>query len=151
MENSIENILEEVKSLAVQYKELTGKPLGVTGEIAEYNAAKILRLKLSDARTPGYDAIGKKQERIQIKGRCLSERPKPGQRLGKIRLDQEWDSVILVLMDKYYEVIELWKAFRPEVEAAILAPGSKARNERGALSLSKFKQIGSCIWQASKA
>ena len=151
MDKKIEKILEEVKSLAIEYKELTGKPLGVTGEIAEYNAAKILGLELSEARTPGYDAVGNKKEKIQIKGRCLAEKPKPGQRLSKIRLDQEWDSVILVLMDNYYEVLELWKAFRPEVEAAILAPGSKARNERGALSVSKFKQIGSCVWQANKA
>jgi hypothetical protein len=32
-------LLHEVKSLAREYYELTGKPLGVTGEIAEYEAA----------------------------------------------------------------------------------------------------------------
>ena len=29
---------------------------------------------------------------------------------------------------------------------ALTAPGSKARNERGALAVSKFKQIGRQIW-----
>ena len=49
-------ILEEVKSLAVEYYQLTGKPLGVTGEIAEMEAAKLLDLELAEARTPGFDA-----------------------------------------------------------------------------------------------
>jgi hypothetical protein len=35
---------------------LTGKPLGVTGEVSEYVVAQALRLKLAPPRTPGYDA-----------------------------------------------------------------------------------------------
>lgn len=146
MQEEVEDILSAVKDLASRYKKLTGKPLGVTGEVAEYNAAKLLDLKLAVARTAGYDAIGPGNRKIQIKGRCLCERPKPGQRLGSIRLEHEWDSVLLVLMNELYEVVEMWEALRPEVEAALLHPGSKARNERGALSVSKFKQIGQKLW-----
>ncbi len=40
----------------------------------------------------------------------------------------------------------MWQAERPDIETALLAPGSKARNERGALSISKFKQIGVKVW-----
>lgn len=44
----------------------------------------------------------------------------------------------------------MWEANRPDVEAALVHPGSKARNERGALSINKFKQIdencGPCKW-----
>ncbi len=50
-----------------------------------------------------------------------------------------------------FEVIEMWEAERPAVEEAILAPGSKARNERGALAVRKFKQIGTKVWPADKA
>ncbi len=142
MNLEIDEILTEAKKLAHRYKKLTGKPLGITGEITEFNAAKILSLKLADARTAGYDAIGNDQRKIQIKGRCLPPNPKPGQRLGSIRLDHEWDAVLLVLMDESFDVLEMWEAARPEIEEALLAPGSKARNERGALSVSKFKQIG---------
>jgi len=146
VENEIEEILLAAKDLASRYKKLTGKPLGITGEVAEFNAAKLLRLELAEARKAGYDAIGSDKRKIQIKGRCLSNNPKPGQRLGSIRLDHDWDSVLLVLMNESFDVIEMWEAFRPEVEAALLAPGSKARNERGALSVSKFKQIGQQVW-----
>jgi len=33
-------ILADVRALAVEYYELTGKPLGVTGEIAEFEASE---------------------------------------------------------------------------------------------------------------
>ena len=49
----IEPILEKAKEAAVEYYRLTGKPLGITGEIGEYWAAKHLNLKLAPARQDG--------------------------------------------------------------------------------------------------
>ena len=146
MEKEIEEILVAAKDLASRYKRLTGKPLGITGEVAEFSAPKLLGLQLAEARKAGYDATGSDKRKIQIKGRCLSDNPKPGQRLGSIRLDHEWDTVLLVLMNEEFDVTEMWEAFRPEIEAALLAPGSKARNERGALSVNNFKQIAQQVW-----
>lgn len=146
MSKEINDILEQAKQLAARYKKLTGKPLGITGEIAEFNAASLLNLELAEARTAGYDAIGSDDRKIQIKGRCLPENAKPGQRVGSIRLDHEWDTVLLVLMDESFNVQEMWETQRPAIEEALLAPGSKARNERGALAVSKFKQIGRKVW-----
>ena len=77
-----------VKLFAAEYYELTGKPLGVTGEVAEYIAAETLGLELAPPRTPGYDAIRqtpKGSQRIQIKGRAYGEDAKPGQRIGRIK------------------------------------------------------------------
>jgi hypothetical protein len=67
------DILGEVKPLAAEYYRLTGKPLGVTGEVAEYVAAEVLGLELVPPRTKGYDAMRRTPEgevRIQIKGRA---------------------------------------------------------------------------------
>lgn len=146
MNKEIEQILVAAKELAFRYKKLTGKPLGITGEIAEFSAAKLLGLELADARQAGYDALDTNKKKIQIKGRCLPAKPRPGQRPGSIRLDHEWDSVLLVLMSESFEVIEMWQSNRPEIEKALLAPGSRARNERGTLSVNKFKQIGKQVW-----
>ena len=41
----VREILAAVKPLAAEFYRLTGKPLGVTGEIAEYVAAEILGLR----------------------------------------------------------------------------------------------------------
>ena len=43
----LRELIGEVKVLAREYYLLTGRPLGVTGEIAEYEAARILGLKLA--------------------------------------------------------------------------------------------------------
>jgi hypothetical protein len=140
-------ILEKAREAAVAYYSLTGKPLGITGEIGEYIAARELGLELAEARMPGYDAYGENRRKIQIKTRSIPSHKKiVGQRLGSIRLDHEWDTVLLVLLDEFFEPVAMYEAERPAVEAALVAPGSKSRNERGALSISKFRSIGTQVW-----
>ena len=142
-------ILSEAKKLAQEYHRLTGKPLGITGEVAEYEAARILGVKLTPARQSGYDAVEIKNgitRRLQIKGRCLLDNSKPGQQLGSIRIEKEWDAVLMVLLDKNFDAIEIYEAERKDVIDVLTAPGSKARNERGAMAVSKFKSIGTLRW-----
>ena len=70
--DEVQVLLEEAKAVAKKYKKLTGKPLGITGEVAEVTAATLLGLELVEARQSGYDAIrkeGGKEKKIQIKGR----------------------------------------------------------------------------------
>ncbi len=145
-------ILVDVKRLAVEYYERTGKPLGVTGEIAEFEAAEKLGLTLAEARTQGYDATRtgpRGQERIQIKGRrILPGKPRYGGRVPKIDLKKPFDVVALVLLDERYKVIEIWTAPRAAVAQRITAPGSKARNERGSLGISQFRSIAERVWPA---
>jgi uncharacterized protein DUF6998 len=146
-EQRVLEILAKAKKLAQEYRVLTGKPLGVTGEVAEYEAARLLSIDLTPARHAGYDAIRKGDgRRFQIKGRCLLPGCKPGQRLGSIDIKKDFDSVLLVLLDENFETIEIYEAERKPVIDALTAPGSKARNERGQLALSKFKQIGTRVW-----
>jgi hypothetical protein len=143
-------ILGEAKRLAQEYHRLTGKPLGITGEVAEYEAARILGVELTPARQAGYDAVETRDgavRRLQIKGRCLLDDCKPGQRLGSIRIEKEWDAVLMVLLDKNFEAVEIYEAERTAVVAVLTAPGSKARNERGAMAVSKFKSIGRLRWR----
>ena len=151
--NNIAQVLAEAKALARKYRELTGKPLGITGEVAEFSAAQLLGLKLAEARQAGYDALRRKNgkvTRIQIKGRCIPAKAKPGQRLGRIQLDKQWDTVLLVLMDEDFEVLSMVEAKRAAIKRALRVPGSKARNVRGALSVSKFKAIGQEVWKRNR-
>ena len=90
--DQIEAALKQAKSAAKIYRRLTGKPLGITGEIAEFEAARILGLELSYARQPGYDAerrSGDHVVKVQIKGRRISKGAKPGQRIGSIRFEHD--------------------------------------------------------------
>lgn len=152
LSDRIEEILGQVKPLAAEYYRLTGKPLGVTGEIAEYLAARLLDLDLAPARTAGYDALRKTDtgvERIQIKGRAFGDKANPGQRLGRLKLDAECDVVMVVLMDSgTLEAREIWEAPYPSVVEILSRPGSRAR-DRGQLGVASFKAIATRIWQDS--
>ena len=149
----VETLLNDAKRLAKRYKELTGKPLGITGEVAEFTAAALLDIELTEARQAGYDAIRwceGKEIQIQIKSRCLPSTSTSGQRLGGIQLNKEWDVVLMVLLDEDLEVLKIYEADRSAISSALLEPGSKARNERGALSVNKFKTIGHQVWPLSQ-
>lgn len=142
-------ILRQAKLLACEYRRLTGKPLGVTGEVAEYEAARILNLQLTPARQAGYDALETDNgvtRHLQIKGRCILEDSKRSQMMPSINILKEFDGVLLVLLDQDFEAFAIYEADRKPVIAALTAPGSRARNERGAMAVSKFKAIGKTRW-----
>jgi hypothetical protein len=144
-----QEILSDAIKLAREYYLATGKPLGITGELGEYEAARLLELELAPPRAPGFDATDKAGRKYQIKSRAVpfkGKKASSSQKLGGIKLSYEWDAVLLVIMNQTFETIEIWVAERPEVKAALLKPGSKARNERGALTISKFKNIGRQVW-----
>jgi len=148
--NSVEDVLRRAKKLAHRYRVLTGKPLGITGEVAEYEAARILGVELTPARNVGFDAIehrNRSVRRLQIKSRCLLDNCKPSQRLGKIDIKKQFDAVLMVLLDENLDATAIYEATRKAVIDAITAPGSIARNERGALGVNKFKSIGKLRWR----
>lgn len=148
--DDVYEILREAKTLARRYYHLTGKPLGVTGEVAEYEASRILGLELEQARTAGFDAIETKdgvEIKIQIKGRYFPDPRKRGARLGSIDLNQPFDTVMLVLLDGDYNASQIFEAQRPDVVRLLTRPGSKSRNERGSLGISQFKAISILRWE----
>ena len=148
--DEVYQILRDAKALARRYYHLTGKPLGVSGEVAEYEAARILNLELELARQAGYDATQVSNEltlRIQIKGRYFPNPRLRGGRLGAIDLKQPFDTVLQVLLDADYNTFQIYEAARPAVEALLTRPGSKARNERGSVGTNQFKAISTLHWE----
>lgn len=149
MPDSVFTILCEAKKLAQRYRQLTGKPLGITGEVAEYEAARILGLELTTARQTGYDAIEIRERqpvKLQIKGRCILPGANPGQRMGSLDIKKEFDAVLLVLPDQNMDAFAIYEAPRAAVLSALTEPGSRSRNERGALGIAKFKSISVLRW-----
>jgi uncharacterized protein DUF6998 len=141
----VREILATVKPLAAEYYRLTGKPLGVTGEVAEYIAATTLGLTLTPARTVGHDAL-RGNERIQIKGRAYGKGARSSQRMSRIKLNAPCDTVLLILLDNAtLDPREMWEAPYPRVCECLVRPGSKAR-ARGALSVNAFKALARRVW-----
>lgn len=147
MARPVKEILKEVKRLAIEYYKATGKPLGVTGEIGEFEASEKLDLKLTEARHEGYNAtrFNGRYKRIQITTRKLKSGSSSG-RISKINTDKEFDSVMLVLLGDDFEVLEIWEAGREVVITKLDEPGSKARNERRSMGVSQFTSIAKKVW-----
>jgi hypothetical protein len=148
-EHAIKALLKQAKEIAVSYYELTKKPLGVTGEVAEYEAADKLGLTLEEARTPAVDAFREEsgvRKSFQIKGRAVATTDPYRGRVPKIK-DGDFDAVLLVLLDKAtLNAIEIWRADRKSVMARLDEPGGRARNERRSMGISQFRSIAKRVW-----
>ena len=146
--NEVGELISSAKKIARRYRDLTGRPLGITGEVAEHEACKLLGLDLADVRSPGYDAtrnVDGSAFRLQIKARVLASE-RAGGRLGSIDTTKDWDAVLLVILSPDFETLAIYEASRTLVVAAIEKPGSKARNERHALSVQQFRAISKRVW-----
>jgi len=146
---SVDKLIEQARQLAADFKQMTGKPLpGVSNEIAEHDAVKLLDLELCDDRSQGFDArraltsVGPK--RVQIKARAIFNDNYRGQRLGQLKLDKEWDSVVLVLMNDRYQAFEILEARREDIVDNI--NDNSSRMKRGAMSVAKFRNIATLVW-----
>lgn len=145
----VDKLMTEARRLAREYRLAMGKPLpGISAELAVHDATRLLDLEAAPAGVGGYDAVGRggrAGKRIQIKGRAIFDEDKGGQRIGQLKTEQEWDSVVLVLMDEGYEPFEIYEAEREDVLAAV-DKTSRNRGKRGAVSVARFKVIARRVW-----
>ena len=88
---ALDKLIAETRRLAAEYRRTTGKPLpGVSNEIAENDAARLLDLTLCEDRGNGYDAVGSGQfegKRVIIKARTIFDDSKSGQRIGQLKVN----------------------------------------------------------------
>lgn len=146
----VTRLIAETRRLAADYKRATGKSLAVSSEIARHDACALLHLEALDNDSQnGYDAVGTVQSwpdlRIQIKGRAIFDESKTGQRIGQLKLDKPWDAVVLVLMNEDFETQEIYLARRHELEEELSQVDSKRQN-RGAMSVARFRHLGRLVW-----
>jgi hypothetical protein len=144
-----EKLIAQARRLAADYRRTMGRPLpGISNEIAEHDAIRLLRLQpRPNPAEGGYQAIdpARGDKRIQIKSRTIFDESRGGQRIGQLSLDRTWDSVVLVLMDEEYEPYEIYEADRTDLEDCV-GTSSESRSRRGAMSVARFKIIGRLAW-----
>jgi len=134
-------LFKQVKILAKKYYELTGKPLGVTGEVGEFEVARLLGVQLCGPRQPGHDGL-----RLSENGQCQlsikSVRFPPSReaswRIGTIDLEAQWDAVLMVLLDLDFEPREIWEADRV---SAHCAPGITRANRSQGKGIQENRQM----------
>ncbi|VAW98733.1 hypothetical protein MNBD_GAMMA21-398 [hydrothermal vent metagenome] len=146
----VSKLIAETRRLAADYRRATGTSLAVSSEIAKHDACELLQLKPAGAEDEGgYDATGEYPDwrdlKIQIKGRAIFDESKSGQRIGQLKLDKNWDAVVLVLMNEEFETQEIFMAKREEVEHELDELDGKRQN-RGAMTIARFKHMARLVW-----
>jgi hypothetical protein len=95
----VREILAAVKPLAAEYYRLTGKPLGVTGEVAlPRNCSGLILLRLAQKDSTPSARLKRVSSASKFKGRAYGEDAKPNQRLGTIKQGAPCDGVLLAAL-----------------------------------------------------
>lgn len=129
-----DQLIDQIAALAMLYKKRFGKSLGVTAEIGEYKAAKLLDLTRVDGNiNKGFDAYDGKK-RVQIKTRISSSK---AQRTGFFK-SPDFDYCLLVLLSDKYEVLKIYKAERKRILKEI----QNQSYSKPSLSIRKFTAVG---------
>ena len=143
--------MQQARQLAANYRRTTGKTLsGVSGELSVYDAIRLLHLAAVPEQI-GYEAIGTEKsgdlqgDKIQIKGRTIFSDAKNAQRIGQLKMEQNWDSVVLVLLDDDYEPFELYEIDRATLTDNVVDKESK-KAKKGAMTIARFKKIATLAW-----
>ena len=144
---AVDKLIAQARQLAAEYRRTMGKTLpGISSEIAEYDVTRLLGLRPEGAAETGWDAVDPETgRRVQIKSRTIFDESKSGARIGQLKMNQDWDSVVLVLMDENYEPYEIYEALREDL-AEFADAGAGGRSKRGAMSVARFKVIGDLVW-----
>lgn len=146
---AVDKLIAETRRIAKEYRLATGKTLPVTPEIAINDAISILELSPNDGNTPGYDAVlnrNDEQLKVQIKGRVIFDDKKSGHRIGQIKTEQDWDAIIVVIMNADFMPEEIYMSKRDVILDEL--EEKKKNNKKGAMTLAKFKLISELLWTA---
>jgi hypothetical protein len=144
---SVDKLIAETRRIAKEYRLATGKTLPVTPEIAINDAISILEMSPNNEKSPGYDAIyeqGEEKLRVQIKGRVIFNEKKQGHRIGQLKVEQEWDAIVLVIMNDEFMPDEIFMAKRHAILSEL--EEKQKNNKKGAMTVAKFKLISELLW-----
>lgn len=143
--------MQQARQLAANYRRTTGKTLsGVSGELSVYDAIRLLHLAAVPEQI-GYEAIGTEKsgdlqgDKIQIKGRTIFSDTKNAQRIGQLKMEQNWDSVVLVLLNDDYEPFEIYEIDRATLTDNVVDKESR-KAKKGAMTIARFKKIATLAW-----
>ena len=142
---AVDTLMAQTRQLAALYRQTTGQVLPVSAELGRYDAARLLRLTSHSASVPGIDYIGGEGKyhcmKVQVKARVIFNEQSTGSRIGQLNMDMPWEVVVLVLYNPSYEPFAIYGVDKEAIVKALAA-----KQQRGAMSLAKFKAISQLIW-----
>ena len=146
---AVDKLMTETRRLASEYYKTTGQVLPVSSELSRYDVIQKLKFLPIEKPEKGVDLLGSgpwKDKKALIKSRVIFENSKSKQRVGQLNMEGGWEVVILVLMNEAYEPFEMYLIDRPTIESTLSVGKESSRRQRGALSVAKFKALGTRVW-----
>lgn len=135
---SVQRVVDKAIKSAVEYEAVTGRKLGITGEVGEILVCKELGLNLlSDPIASGIDAIDHRGKTYQIKAR-RGNSDNPGARIGTFS-KHKFDYAILAILDHKYNIVKLYKATFNKIEPIL------QRHKKRNPPLRQFKSVATPI------
>lgn len=145
---SIDKLMQETRRLAAQYRQSTGQTLPISGELARYDAARLLALVPLPTPLKGVDFKGVEgplaEQLIQVKSRVIFDENKSGYRIGQLNLGGDWQICALVLYEANYEPYAIYIATQADIAESL--EKRRASNTRGQMSLAQFKHLSTLVW-----
>jgi len=133
---SVKKVVGVVIQSAINYGKVTGRKLGITGEIGEVLVCDKLKFKLlADPITSGYDAVDNKGKKYQIKTRRGNSNKG---RVGRFS-NHKFDYAILAILDEGYKLKELYQVPFKKLEPVL------RKHLRRNPSLLEFKKVADKI------
>jgi len=144
IDNKLINIIKSAISVALEYEVATNgkRKLGITGEVGEVLVCHQLGLSLVlDSRSEGFDALDKDGLLVQIKTRRGESEGLPPDAGRTSRFSEHpFNYALLALLDKKYELCEIWRVDYKKLKPII------DEQKRRAPNLSSFKRAGRKIF-----
>jgi hypothetical protein len=141
----IRKTVNDIIRLAILYEEEIGRKLGITGEIGEVLVCAHPRFKnlglslIANPLSAGFDAIDRSGKRFQIKAkRAVNWEGRYKGRMSSFS-KHDFDYAILAILDKSYEIRELYKVSRKKLWPAL------NRYPRRNPPIAKFKTLSERI------
>jgi hypothetical protein len=110
----IDEVFKNIYQLAKKYYKVTGKPLGVVGEVGEFVACKFYGGKLNDPRNAGSD-FTKDGNMYEVKTRMIY--PATASNFwngatGNINISDEWNFLIVLILNDDFSIHSMYELSR---------------------------------------
>lgn len=147
MQRTIEELLKEIRKLSLEYYNATGRRLGTTGEVCEYEAASKLSYTLQTHGHAGYDALDSAGKKIQIKG-WWNLRGRPPSKVNYVDPASDFDYFVYVLLGKSMTAEGIWMISKQDL-IALYPNKNPNRTMKKRVTLKRFQNAAEKVWPQS--
>ena len=146
---SLDALVDSLVSASEEYNSAIGRSLPISTQLGQLFAAKIMGYDIVTGPGIGYQGIKRddngKDIRLNFMVKLTSSKRKSGP-LNGLRLDREWDSVVIVMLSGDREVQSIYELSRSTIREL----STKQRRDLSKISVDEVAHMSDRWWCAAK-